>query len=519
MACNSSAHPLIFGKDGDNIPNKFVEANAISLGTVTANLFVSSGDSGDVNIATLFDTLVTEDVQDVAGPLVATGGTKTGITVTYQDSTGDIDFVVTDTTVAGDSGSNQGITPGDTFTIEGGTNVATVMTTDKVTINATDTNTTYSIQDGELSQNNFTNADHTKLNAIEAAADVTDATNVNAAGALMLSDSTTAGLGIVIDEDNMATDSATKVPTQQSVKAYVDDKTLAAETHGDGETLDFGTGSDSKISFDGTDTVWNPRATGTGNLIVSGEAQVGIGQPDPEASLHVSGDELVVAVFENNTASAAIAVASTSTSAIITASSTDTTITNTGAGNIHFMTNEDYVVTLENGGKVGIGTTDPGQLLDVVNADTGAVGARVESKSDASTGNDARFIAKVAGAGGGDPHIRFMINGGQSWCVGLANAASDNFRIADANNLDSGIAMEINTSQNVWIPQSLAVGQSAVADNTAIFECDSTTKSFLPPRMTTTQRDAISSPATGSLIYNLTTNVLNFYNGSAWGAV
>ena len=31
----------------------------------------------------------------------------------------------------------------------------------------TDTNTTYSIQDGELSQNNFTNADHTKLNNIE----------------------------------------------------------------------------------------------------------------------------------------------------------------------------------------------------------------------------------------------------------------------------------------------------------------------------------------------------------------
>jgi|TARA_B110000902_G_scaffold214424_1_gene246391 hypothetical protein len=34
----------------------------------------------------------------------------------------------------------------------------------------TDTNTTYSIQDGELSQNNFTNADHTKLNGIAASA-------------------------------------------------------------------------------------------------------------------------------------------------------------------------------------------------------------------------------------------------------------------------------------------------------------------------------------------------------------
>jgi hypothetical protein len=45
------------------------------------------------------------------------------------------------------------------------------------TITTTDTNTTYSIQDGQLSQNNFTNADHTKLNAIEAnaTADQTDA--------------------------------------------------------------------------------------------------------------------------------------------------------------------------------------------------------------------------------------------------------------------------------------------------------------------------------------------------------
>jgi len=54
----------------------------------------------------------------------------------------------------------------------------------------TDTNTTYSVQDGELSQNNFTDADHTKLNGIEASADVTDAANVTAAGALMDSELT-----------------------------------------------------------------------------------------------------------------------------------------------------------------------------------------------------------------------------------------------------------------------------------------------------------------------------------------
>ena len=54
----------------------------------------------------------------------------------------------------------------------------------------TDTNTTYSVQDGELSQINFTSADHTKLDGIETSADVTDTTNVTAAGALMDSEVT-----------------------------------------------------------------------------------------------------------------------------------------------------------------------------------------------------------------------------------------------------------------------------------------------------------------------------------------
>jgi len=45
---------------------------------------------------------------------------------------------------------------------------------------------------------------------------------------------------------------------------------------------------------------------------------------------------------------------------------------------------------------------------------------------------------------------------------------------------------------------------------------DSTTRGFLPPRMTTTQRDAIVTPATGLRIYNTTTNTNDTYNGTAW---
>ena len=56
-------------------------------------------------------------------------------------------------------------------------------------------NTTYSVGDGGLTTHDFTDADHTKLNAIEASADVTDATNVTAAGALM--DSELAGIAAI----------------------------------------------------------------------------------------------------------------------------------------------------------------------------------------------------------------------------------------------------------------------------------------------------------------------------------
>lgn len=65
-------------------------------------------------------------------------------------------------------------------------------------------------------------SDKTKLDGVATGADVTNATTVNAAGAVMESDTSTVSMQFVVDEDNMASNSATKVPTQQSVKAYVD---------------------------------------------------------------------------------------------------------------------------------------------------------------------------------------------------------------------------------------------------------------------------------------------------------
>lgn len=53
-------------------------------------------------------------------------------------------------------------------------------------------------------------------------------------------------------------------------------------------------------------------------------------------------------------------------------------------------------------------------------------------------------------------------------------------------------------------------------DSSAAFDISSTAGGFLAPRMTTTQRDAIASPATSLLIFNTTTSFFEFWNGSSW---
>ena len=54
-------------------------------------------------------------------------------------------------------------------------------------------------------------------------------------------------------------------------------------------------------------------------------------------------------------------------------------------------------------------------------------------------------------------------------------------------------------------------------DASAALDITSTTGGLLIPRMTNTQRDAISSPATGLMIYQTDGTVgFYYYNGSSW---
>jgi uncharacterized protein (TIGR02145 family) len=50
----------------------------------------------------------------------------------------------------------------------------------------------------------------------------------------------------------------------------------------------------------------------------------------------------------------------------------------------------------------------------------------------------------------------------------------------------------------------------------AQLEVLSTNKGFLPPRMSTTQRDSINNPATGLMLFNTTTNSLEYKSSTGW---
>ncbi len=53
-------------------------------------------------------------------------------------------------------------------------------------------------------------------------------------------------------------------------------------------------------------------------------------------------------------------------------------------------------------------------------------------------------------------------------------------------------------------------------DNSAMLDIQSTDKGLLPPRMTTIQRESISSPAEGLCVYNTDSLSLEFWDGTSW---
>ncbi|MCP4145223.1 MAG: hypothetical protein GY752_08060, partial [bacterium] len=89
-----------------------------------------------------------------------------------------------------------------------------------------------------------------------------------------------------------------------------------------------------------------------------------------------------------------------------------------------------------------------------------------------------------------------------------------------ASAFSSTSPLKLQTNGTTRIHVDDATGNVGVGTNspeaTAILEATSTSKGFLPPRMTSAQRDAISNPVTGLEIYNTNTKCLNIFVGNNW---
>ena len=137
---------------------------------------------------------------------------------------------------------------------------------------------------------------------------------------------------------------------------------------------------------------------------------------------------------------------------------------------------------------------------------SGTGGLNLPLNSPVSQGsNTAVYITKTQVTG---YTYQFYAGNDGSTHTGLTNLMYD-------INTDNAVAA--NRQFSMMIP--LKVGNNTLNNASAILELESTTKGFLPPRMTTVQRVAIASPATGLKVYDTTLNLEYYYNGSVWVSI
>jgi hypothetical protein len=148
-------------------------------------------------------------------------------------------------------------------------------------------------------------------------------------------------------------------------------------------------------------------------------------------------------------------------------------------------------------GNVGIGTTSPGAPLQVGSGTHAPVLVNTSVQVDHDDASDHNIeIRNNNGATG------WRINASGATTFGPLSAGRDLYLLGG-----NSTRMTIDgTSGNVGIGTTSPQGA---------LDVNSTTGAFIVPRMTTTQRDALT-PVNGMIIYNTTTNQFNFYENGAW---
>ena len=176
---------------------------------------------------------------------------------------------------------------------------------------------------------------------------------------------------------------------------------------------------------------------------------------------------------------------------------------------IRFGTNNTERLIIQNDGNIGIGTTATTEL-NIGDNDTGIdwisngnYNLISDNTTIANVGSSGLFVRPQLGTIG-----LHELNIGDT-DTGFDWTSDGNFRLLNNNVL----TMSFTGNNRVGIGNT-------TPDASSILDIASTSSGMLTPRMTQTQRDAITTPATGLLVYQ-TDNTPGFYyyNGSAWTAV
>jgi len=198
------------------------------------------------------------------------------------------------------------------------------------------------------------------------------------------------------------------------------------------------------------------------------------------------------------------------------------------SGKVTFATKNSlgYTMTVHNNGNVAIGKnslTGPSARLHIKGS--GLTNATTALLVEDSSGND---IIKALD----DRTVRLGYNANQITTESNNGGTVKLNNVGGAPLFSAGVIAGSTAKINVYggyyntfeygaskgLVFTNEAGFNVAQDNSSMLTCVSSTKGFLPPRMTTTQRDAINSGTftTGLTLYNTTDNKLQFYNGSAW---
>jgi hypothetical protein len=155
------------------------------------------------------------------------------------------------------------------------------------------------------------------------------------------------------------------------------------------------------------------------------------------------------------------------------------------------------------------------ELLDTNGNEALVLPAAASAVNHLSAENAATGQAVTLRAAGDDANVGLVVRGKGTGTVQLEGGV-----VVNESGADADMRVEGDTNANLLVVDASAdaVGIGTAAPNSAtILDVSSTTRASRPvPSMTTAQRDAISSPPAGAMVYNTSAEEVQYYDGTNW---